>query len=771
MKNQIWHTTFVALIGATLVFNNPSVGVTRALEVPAAPHAPALAANKILLVTNNTAASPFGDYLGEILRVEGLNSFDVVALSALTATDLTTHAVTILAETALSAPQAALLNTFVNEGGRLLAMRPDSQIKELFNLGTATGVLSDGYVRFSPNAVADGFAAGIGLPTESLQIHGPTDEYLITNPAQAMAVATLYGNRDTATSYPAIVLSNAGSGKAAAFLYDLGRNVAYTRQGNPDNADKNIDNNYWNAPDGSYPVISVSDLFQSADTSATLWIDRERMNIPQADVQQRLFARLVRYLASSQTPLPQLWYFPAGAKSLVVLTGDSGSAAPPIFQDMAESAEKYGGAFTFFMHIYSDGSMPLTYTQQLVARGHEFGPLIRDYFDDPLTPELDITTLEQGFTKIGQWFKNPAVYGALTPTVAIHSYSDAWKGWTGGAELAAANGFTMDFNYSNVGATKYSPERITRWLRRPDGTWPHGYMTGSGQPMKFVKTDGTIVPVYQQLNRLIDYQMLAVIQEFGYEGLQLKGGVEVCKQAINASIAKDFGVVTMAFQNVYFYGGVKSWLEQCLAHASSNNLPIWNAGRWAQFTEVRQSAQFTNTTWDSANARLTFGLVATPTPGITLTVLIPLSYGGSGLKTISLNGSPPVPYAIELVNGVNIAFVNIAAGSTTVEANYELDSPLTGASAANDSPQPVKKPVVFTATVAGGSNPNFVWEFGDGTFGSGAVISHTYNEYPPGGTQVVTLTVSNGAGALVRTTNVHLLYAPQAYLPWVSKKQ
>ncbi len=43
-------------------------------------------------------------------------------------------------------------------------------------------------------------------------------------------------------------------------------------------------------------------------------------DVPQADIQQRLFARLVQQLLSEATPLPQLWYFPGTAKTMMVLT-------------------------------------------------------------------------------------------------------------------------------------------------------------------------------------------------------------------------------------------------------------------------------------------------------------------------------------------------------------------------------------------------------------------------------------------------------------------
>ncbi|NJM39690.1 MAG: hypothetical protein HC853_02405 [Anaerolineae bacterium] len=150
MKNPIWRGVCAALLGATLVANATTpVTATVSVDASQAPQTPTLAANKILVVTNNILGAPFGDYLVEILRAEGLNTIDVIALSAVTATDLTDHAVTVLAETALTAPQATLFTAYVNGGGRLLAMKPDPQIKGLFNLGVAAAPVSNGYVRIN----------------------------------------------------------------------------------------------------------------------------------------------------------------------------------------------------------------------------------------------------------------------------------------------------------------------------------------------------------------------------------------------------------------------------------------------------------------------------------------------------------------------------------------------------------------------------------------------------------------------------------------------
>jgi len=52
--------------------------------------------------------------------------------------------------------------------------------------------------------------------------------------AGARAVATLYSNNTTATAFPAVTVSQVGSGTAEAFTFDLARSDILIREGNPD---------------------------------------------------------------------------------------------------------------------------------------------------------------------------------------------------------------------------------------------------------------------------------------------------------------------------------------------------------------------------------------------------------------------------------------------------------------------------------------------------------------------------------------------------------
>ena len=258
----------------------------------------------ILLVVNSASANKYGPYLGEVLKAEGLNTFSVAQLSTVTATTLNSAQVVVLAETALSASQAALFNNYAAGGGRLIAIRPDAQLLPVLGLSIEPSSTNEGYFAINPgNSFADGF------PSTSLPFHGQAQHYTVAGGAQVLA--TLYSNATTATPFPAVVRYL----NTVTWTYDLATSVVYTRQGNPANASDR---------DGEAPY-RTTDIFYNA-------IDRDKVPIPYADVQMRMLARTISDLLSDTMPLPRLWYFPGTNKTLVVLTARRARKSPVLLR-------------------------------------------------------------------------------------------------------------------------------------------------------------------------------------------------------------------------------------------------------------------------------------------------------------------------------------------------------------------------------------------------------------------------------------------------------
>ncbi len=651
-----YSVTLGAALSLLLVLFGTSLPVSRA----APPTTP------ILLVVNDAGPSKFGRYLGEILRAEGLNNLDVMDISGLTAAALAQHDLAVLAQTPLTSDQAITLTNYVSGGGRLLAMRPDAQIKGMFGLGTASGVLNDGYLKINDSVSFNGVAPGQGLVTATLQIHGGTDQYSVLS--GAAVIAQLYSDATNATAYPAVIGSNYGTGQAAAFTYDLAQNVIYTRQGNPANANIDVDG------DG---ITRTIDLFQTIG-GGTPWVDRNRIPVPQADEQQRLFARLVQQLVSNVRPLPQLWYFPDTAKTMLILTGDAHANPTSYYQNEINSLNSHGGKITFYMSIASNPADASV--QAWRAQGNEFGIHPYAYKQDP-DPSFNITSLAQGYDMYTGWFSSTF---SSPQSRTVRNHQVVWQGWTDAADIAVAHGIALDTNFYNWGP----------WLKKPDGTWPHGYITGSGQAMKFIRADGTLLPIYQQLTQLVDEHLLGAISP-NLENLSGAQAIGVSRQLIDASQAGDYAaLMTQNHVDYYGYGDPQVWAEGTLDYARSLGVPIWNADQWLSFVETRHDANYGGVAWDGTAGSLTFNLSANATPGITLTTLLPLTYGARGLQSVTVDGVAQ-GFSVQNVKGTATAFVSVPAGNHSFNAVYQV-----GAATPTNTPTPTPTPVVsVTPTV------------------------------------------------------------------------
>ena len=611
----------------------------------------------LLVVMNDAAPNPFGRYLAEILRAEGLSSFEIIQLSALTSADMSGRAAVILAETPLTATQAALLTGFVSGGGRLLALRPDAQIAPLFGIAPLGTSQTDGYLRIDTTS-----APGQGLSGSTLQIHGQSDRYALTS---GTALALLYSSATAATSNPAVVTASYGSGKTAAFSYDLVRNVVLTRQGNPANSGVDVDG------DGTIRTI---DLFQGSGGGQP-WVDRDRVGLPQADIQQRLFARIVLALAADSLPLPRLWYFSGTSKTVIVPTGDAHANPLSYYTNEINSLTAHGGKITLYLSKGGGIETADAQVQAWRAQGHSFG--IHPYALKPDDYPTPITNLQEGYDSYsgsdgsaGWWtsrFSSPKSRTARNHQVA-------WQGWIDAAAIEVAHGIGLDANFYSWG----------NWLKRSDGSWPHGYVNGSGQPMKFVTSAGTVLPIYQQVTALVDEQLFSLYGGYG-EGLNAAQALAISKQLIDASQAGDYAALMTQFHVDYYgFGDPQTWAEGTLDYANSLAVPVWNADEWLSFTETRNAASYSNIAWDSGSGQLSFTLTSPANPN-SLTTMLPLTYNGQPLISVTVNGTPQ-SYNTQTINGIALAFVSTATGSQTIGARYQVPPTATPTNTLTNTP-------------------------------------------------------------------------------------
>jgi hypothetical protein len=584
----------------------------------------------LLVVTDAAnAADPFGPYLGEILRTEGFTTFQTADVSALPTMQLADIGIILLGSTAtLSAGHVTALTNYVQNGGRLIAMRPPAALASLF------GVTPVGSTTVEPYMKMAGIGLSTGFNTTPLQVHPAADNYTL---AGATAVAALYSSFANATAYAAVTSRLVGQGQAMLWAYDLAQSVVYTRQSNPSRASEH---------DG-VPGYRTTDLFAG-------YADLNDVPLPQADEQQRLLAKAIETM--SPIPLPRLWYFPRNAGAVLVLTGDAHANPTSYFTNELNSVQKYGGHISF--DLAQAGTPSASDVAAWKAAGHGVGihPYVQT-FPQP-SPCAD-AGLQQGISDALSWFQGQFGVTA-SPTLRIHDF--AWQCWSDAAAIEAAAGLQMDTSFYTWGP----------WLQKPDGTWAHGYLNGSGLPMQMSDATGNLIPIYQQTTALIDEQLIAGVAS-NQEHLTGAEAVAVSKQLLDASLSGgNYAAVTTQFQvDDYASSDVTAWAEGTMAYAQSQGVPLWSAEDWLRFTKARANTTFGTPSWDGSHLGFTLSVPSGPD---TVPLMVPLITAGGRLSGLTVDGSSAT-YQTRTVKGVANAVASVPPGSHSVVATYAAVMP------------------------------------------------------------------------------------------------
>ncbi|HEV7537066.1 MAG TPA: DUF4082 domain-containing protein, partial [Acidimicrobiia bacterium] len=384
------------------------------------------------------AADGFGRYLGDILQAEGLNSYRVVDLSTLTPALLASYDVALLGPSTLNATQVTTLSNWVTGGGNLIAMKPDKQLAGLLGLSSTTGTLAEGYLKVDISA-----APGAGIVADTMQFHGTADRYGLL--AGTRQVAALYSNATTAAGNPAVTLRDVGTagGQAAAFTYDLGRSIVYTRQGNPAWAGRERDGGL---NDG---VIRSDELFWGAAPLDPQpgGLDQSKVAIPQADEQQRLLANLIESMDLDRKPLPRFAYLPGGLKAAVVMSGDdhgNGGTVGRFNSEMAASAPGCNVAawqcIRSTSYIYPGTPISDAAAKVFTDAGFEIALHVNTGCANFTAASLAANIATQRSALADQLPNNP-------PSVTSRTHCIAWSDWASTPTVEATDGIRLDTTY------------------------------------------------------------------------------------------------------------------------------------------------------------------------------------------------------------------------------------------------------------------------------------------------------------------------------------
>ncbi len=574
----------------------------------------------IAVVTSS--GNPSSSYLAEILRAEGLNEFANLRVPSLTAASLTSYAMVVLGDVLLSDTQVAALTAWVESGGNLVAMRPDARLYSLAGISAQSGTVVDGYVGLNPAS-----EPAAGITTETMQFHGTASRYAL---AGASSVAGLYSTATASTGLPAVTLRSVGTngGQVATFAFDLARSVIATRQGNIAWAGQDRD--------GLSPNRS-NDLFFGG--SSTDWVNLAKVHVPQADEQQRLLANLLTVMARDRLPLPRFWYLPGTHKAAIVATGDDHGTGGTSGRFSTYAAASPPGCSValwecprFTSYVYPSTPLSNSQASSFHSQGFEIGLHPQNGCSN-FASESDL--LSTYATQLSTW---RAKYTSLPSPTTSRFHCIVWSDWVSQPKAELASGIRLDTNYY------YYPGS---WVAdRP------GFMNGSGMPMRFTDTDGSMIDVYQANTSMTDESE----QSFPFT-----------PDALLDRALGPLGYYGAFTANLHTDSATTFEDNQVLASAQERDVPVITARQLLTWTDGRNGSSFGNLTWDGSGLGFTIGVGAGAT---NLTAMLPTT-GPNGTTLSSVTrGSASVAVTMMTVKGQQYAV--FAAIGGTYRASYSV---------------------------------------------------------------------------------------------------
>ena len=589
---------------------------TASATIPPPPGGP------ILVVTPATS-DEFRNYVPEIMRGEGLNDFATASVSSLSPALLSSYDVVVLSRTALSDAQAAMLSDWVNAGGNLIAMRPDTRLAGLLGISPLGGATSDD----ANLSVDTSRAPGAGITSALLQYHGPADRYGL---AGATSVAGL------SSGTPAVTQRTVGGGHAAAFTYDLSRSVVETRQGNPDWAGKERDND-------AVGLVRADDMFFGNAASGLPWLDLSRAAVPSADEQQRLLANLIT--ETSRTPIPRFWYLPDGYRAAVVLTGDdhgrstTGGTVQRFQENIAASAPGCSlidwQCVRSTSYVYPEVAPSQATAQAYMAQGFEIALHLKVNGPADCSPFTSLANLNDDYTS--QLDALRAVLPSL-PAATSRTHCIAWSDFDSQPRAELAHNIRLDTNYY------YWP-----------GTWVGqnpGLMTGSGFPQRFAGAEGSLIDVYQATTQLNDELTDNVPNDLDTETNSLN-------TLLNNAVGSPgyYGVFTANNHTDSEEGA--NHAANVVSAAQAHGVPVISAQQMLTWLDGRNASAFQGVAFNGGH--LTFN-IAQASGAHGLGAMLPINGSTGALQGLTRNGAA-VATATVTVKGVAYAVFDAQSGS------------------------------------------------------------------------------------------------------------
>lgn len=336
-----------------------------------------------------------------------------------------------------------------------------------------------------------------------------------------------------------------GRGTCLRVMADLAEVMRGMRQGNPANANRDM-----NGKGGIQP----SDLFYGV-------LAAEDLARPHADL-------LMEAVLAAIAPPYRLHPIPPLARGVLVTTADQDYVPDPGVLAQAADAQL---PVTFLLTDSTVGGRPdIDFGDYRVTRlaAETFEELIRQGHEAGVHPNLLGLQAPRQQSALAEHVRAfQAAYGTR-PRVARNHHL-MWSGYSDTAEWQARLGIVLDLNFMALAFA---------------GEGGLGFLNGSGFPLRFVREDGVVLPVYQQSTQLDDHVLLPA--RFGYEPYDLALLIARSRSLIAQSVSDPPHPIVVNHHPAWWFDTKGAWLHALRRIAHEQGLTTLGAASWVQHVEA-----------------------------------------------------------------------------------------------------------------------------------------------------------------------------------------
>jgi hypothetical protein len=484
-----------------------------------------------ILVLADSADRCFGapEILAELLTLEGINDVEPAPLESCGEERLQGRSLVVVGPADPSPRVVELLLAHVEAGGGLVCLAP-----------------------------GEAFAAQLGLkplmkglrhPRVQLELAGfpelPVRGWAQFYEGEGQVLGRLLDREGKPAGFPALLLREQGRGKVAVVAWDLGSSTYLLRQGDPLLA---------GGRSSGFARMRPSDLFEG-------WQDEVDQGQPVADLHCHLLREVVHRVWPADSVLPWLWYFPSGARTVMLFSSDDDWSTRAQFERLVESCLRHEARLTFY--LVQKSVVDRAWMEELLAQG----------FDFSIHPDLPPPTWALWEERLGAHVREFRERYGRGPGLSVRNHAIAWWGYAQGARLEAAQGFVCDTNCFSL---------------LPQG---RHYMAGAGLPLHFAELSGQVLPVLQLPTQFSDETTLGG-QGFPFSlDLTPEQGIELVMGLLRRNAAGAHSLLCVNAHPVSFATYSAPLWEPVMEQAKKEGMPVWSVDQFCRFWQARRQVR------------------------------------------------------------------------------------------------------------------------------------------------------------------------------------